>query len=50
MVSYTSFIQKFYQTLPLQIAQQSRWDITELVPPYWKELWSGGKKLHNSFQ
>lgn len=45
MVSYTSFIQKFYQTLPLQIAQQSGWDITVLVPPYWKELWSGGKKL-----
>jgi glycosyltransferase involved in cell wall biosynthesis len=45
MISYTSFIQKFYQTLPLQIARQSGWKITVLVPPFWKELWSAGKKF-----
>jgi glycosyltransferase involved in cell wall biosynthesis len=44
MISYTSFIQKFYQTLPHKIARQSGWELTVLVPPYWKELWSGGKK------
>ncbi len=44
MISFTSFIQKFYQTLPQEIARQSGWDVTVLVPPYWKELWSGGVK------
>lgn len=45
MISYTSFIQKFYQTLPHEIAKQTGWNIIILVPPYWKELWSGGKKF-----
>lgn len=44
MISYTSFIQKFYQTLPHEIAKNSGWDVKVLVPPYWKELWSRGKK------
>jgi glycosyltransferase involved in cell wall biosynthesis len=44
MISYTSFIQKFYQTLPHEIARQTNWQVKVLVPPYWKELWSGGKK------
>ncbi len=43
MISYTSFIQKFYQTLPHEIAKQTNWDVKVLVPPYWKELWSRGK-------
>ena len=43
MISYTSFLQKFYQTLPHEIAKQSRWDVSVLVPPYWKELWSKSK-------
>ncbi len=45
MVSYTSFIQKFYQTLPHKIAALSGATVKVLVPPYWKELWSGGKKM-----
>lgn len=44
MISFTSFLQKFYQTLPHEIARQSGWEVRILVPPYWKELWSGGKK------
>ncbi len=44
MVSFTSFIQEFYQTLPQEIARQSGWEVTVLVPPFWKELWSGGIK------
>ena len=40
MISFTSFIQKFYQTLPHEIARQSGWEVRVLVPPYWKELWS----------
>jgi len=44
MISYTSFIQKFYQTLPHEIARQSGWQVQVLVPPYWKELWSRGRK------
>ena len=45
MVSYTSFIQKFYQTLPHEIALQSGANVQVLVPPHWKELWSSGKLL-----
>jgi glycosyltransferase involved in cell wall biosynthesis len=44
MISYTSFIQKFYKTLPHEIAKQTNWKVKVLVPPYWKELWSRGKK------
>ena len=44
MVSYTSFIQKFYQTLPREIARAGGAAVEVLVPPYWKEIWSGGKK------
>jgi glycosyltransferase involved in cell wall biosynthesis len=40
MVSYTSFIQKFYQTLPHEVARMSGWNVKVLVPPYWRELWS----------
>jgi glycosyltransferase involved in cell wall biosynthesis len=43
MVSYTSFLQKFYQTLPKEIARLSGARVKVLVPPHWKELWSGGK-------
>lgn len=43
MVSYTSFLQQFYQSLPNQIAKQSNAIVDVLVPPYWKEMWSGGK-------
>ncbi|MCB0299967.1 MAG: glycosyltransferase family 4 protein [Calditrichaeota bacterium] len=45
MVSYTSFMQKFYQTLPQEIARQSGATVKMLVPPFWKELWSG-QKVH----
>ena len=41
MVSYSSFLQRFYQTLPQQIARQSGAEVHVLVPPRWKELWSG---------
>lgn len=44
MISFTSFVQKFYQTLPAEIARQSGARVKILVPPYWKELWSNGKK------
>ena len=43
MVSYTSYMQKLYQTLPREVAIQSGAEVKILVPPYWKELWSGGK-------
>jgi hypothetical protein len=43
MLSYTSFIQKFYRTLPLQIKNISGAEVKIIVPPYWKELW-GTKK------
>ncbi len=41
MISFTSFMQKFYQTLPQEIARQSGAEVHVLVPPHWKELWSG---------
>jgi glycosyltransferase involved in cell wall biosynthesis len=44
MISYTSFLQKFYQSLPYEIAKSSNAQIKVLVPPYWIELWSKGKK------
>jgi len=44
MISFTSFIQEFYQSLPREIAKNSGYEVKVLVPPYWKELWSGGKK------
>jgi glycosyltransferase involved in cell wall biosynthesis len=43
MISFTSFLQKFYQTLPAEIAKQSGARVKILVPIYWKELWSSGK-------
>ncbi len=43
MISYTSFIQEFYQSLPREIALITKSELKVLVPPYWKELWSGGK-------
>jgi len=43
MISYNSFLQKFYQTLPAEISKQSGAGVKILVPPYWKELWSNGK-------
>ena len=43
MISYTSFLQKFYQSLPGEIAMQSDAQVKVLVSEYWKELWSGGK-------
>ena len=42
-ISYTSFLQEFYQTLPHQIALQSGAQVQVLVPEYWREIWSGGK-------
>jgi glycosyltransferase involved in cell wall biosynthesis len=44
MVSYTSFLQRFYQSLPNEVAKISDADVRVVVPPYWIELWSGGKK------
>lgn len=44
MVSYTSFLQQFYQTLPQEIARQSGADVQVLVPPRWSEIWSGGTR------
>jgi glycosyltransferase involved in cell wall biosynthesis len=44
MISYTSFIQEFYQSLPREIALISKSEVKVLVPPYWKEMWSAGKK------
>jgi glycosyltransferase involved in cell wall biosynthesis len=44
MISYTSFLQKYYQTLPHEIARISGAKIKVLVPAFWKELWSDGKK------
>jgi glycosyltransferase involved in cell wall biosynthesis len=44
MISYTSFIQKFYRTLPHEISRISGFKIKILVPPYWKEIWSKGKQ------
>jgi glycosyltransferase involved in cell wall biosynthesis len=44
MISFTSFLQKFYQTLPAEITKQSGARVKILVPPYWEELWSNGRK------
>jgi glycosyltransferase involved in cell wall biosynthesis len=44
MISYTSFLQRFYQSLPNEIAQLAHADVRVVVPPYWIELWSGGRK------
>jgi glycosyltransferase involved in cell wall biosynthesis len=44
MISYTSFLQEFYQTLPREIARLSNSELKVLVPPYWKEMWNSGKK------
>ena len=44
MISYTSFIQEFYQSLPREIALITDSEMKVLVPPYSKEMWSAGKK------
>jgi len=44
MISYTSFLQEFYQSLPKEIALHTKSELKVLVPPYWKEMWSTGKK------
>jgi glycosyltransferase involved in cell wall biosynthesis len=43
MISYSSFLQKYYQTLPCEIKKQTDWNVKVLVPAFWKEKWSGGK-------
>jgi glycosyltransferase involved in cell wall biosynthesis len=43
MVSYSSFMQKYYQTLASEIGRLSGAKLKVLVPPYWKELWSKRK-------
>lgn len=43
MISYSSFLQKYYQTLPHEIKRQTDWKVKVLVPAFWKEKWSGGK-------
>ena len=44
MISYTSFLQEFYQSLPKEIALITKSELKVLVPPFWKEMWSAGKK------
>lgn len=43
MISFSSFLQKYYQTLPHEIKRQTDWNVKVLVPAFWKEKWSGGK-------
>ena len=44
MISYTSLIQELYHGKPRAIAALPEVELRVLVPPYWKELWSGGRK------
>ncbi len=43
LISFSSFLQKYYQTLPEEIANQTGVNVTVVVPPYRKELWSKKK-------
>lgn len=44
MISYTSLIQELYHGKPRALAKLPDMQITALVPPFWKELWSSGRK------
>jgi glycosyltransferase involved in cell wall biosynthesis len=45
MISSSSLLKKFYQTLPLEIVKQTGWSTKVIVPPFKKDRWMGEKKI-----
>jgi glycosyltransferase involved in cell wall biosynthesis len=45
MISFTSLIQELYHGLPRELAKLPGVELSVLVSPYWKELWSTRKRF-----